>query len=60
MLTVDKSEYIQLLLDALAYDASSRGSRLTKIRLVKFLYLFDLFWAQSKKSTFTDWPWISS
>ena len=54
---MDKSEYIQLLLGALAYDATRRGSRLTKIRLVKFLYLFDLFWAQTKKSTFTDWPW---
>ncbi|MBI5115044.1 hypothetical protein HZA56_01065 [Candidatus Poribacteria bacterium] len=53
----NKPEYTGPLLSVLAYLASSRGSRLTKIRLVKFLYLFDLFWAQSQKRTFTNWPW---
>ena len=57
MLSQEKSEFINLLLGSFADMAVDRGSRLTKIRLVKFLYLFDLFWAQSKKQTFTDWPW---
>lgn len=50
-------DYIGYLLGALASLAVDRGSRLTKLRLVKFLYLFDLFWAQAEKRTYTNWPW---
>lgn len=50
-------EFIPLLLGALAELAEARGSRLTKIRLVKFLYLFDLYWAQAEKHTYTNWSW---
>lgn len=57
MPSADKTDYISLLLGAIAHTALERGNRLTKIRLVKFLYLFDLFWAQSQKYTFTNWPW---
>ena len=52
--TVDK---IDRLLGAIAARASERGKLLTKTRLVKFLYLLDLYWAQSEKTTFTGWPW---
>jgi hypothetical protein len=54
---VDKSNYIEPLLGAIAHAASERDTRLTKLRLVKFIYLFDLFWAQAEKRTFTNWPW---
>jgi hypothetical protein len=49
---------IELILGVLAKRAKERGSLLTKIRLVKFLYLLDLFWAQAHKgATFTNWKW---
>lgn len=54
---MNKSNYIELLLGTITHVASDRGARLTKIRLVKFVYLFDLFWAQAEKQTFTNWPW---
>lgn len=53
-----ESEYIGRLLGALAILAGQRGGRLTKIRLVKFLYLLDLYWAQAEKRTRTNWPWV--
>jgi hypothetical protein len=52
-----EKDYISQLLGALASLAVQRGSRLTKIRLVKFLYLFDLYWAQSESRTYSNWPW---
>ena len=57
MTSRSKSDQIDLILGALARSASERGTRLTKTRLVKFLYLLDLFWAQSEKKSFTGWPW---
>lgn len=59
MITVPSSNesFIDELVGAIAKVADDRGSRLTKIRLVKFIYLFDLYWAQSEKATFTGWPW---
>lgn len=50
-------DYISYLLGGLAALAVNRGGRLTKLRLVKFLYLFDLYWAQAEKRTYTNWPW---
>lgn len=57
MSSSNRPESISALLGALAYIASSRGSRLTKIRLVKLLYLLDVYWARAEKRTFTNWPW---
>ncbi|MHB8252105.1 MAG: hypothetical protein ACYDEV_00035 [Acidiferrobacter sp.] len=52
------NDFISALLSAMAKMAADRGNALTKLRLVKFLYLFDLFWAQhSKGVTYTGWPW---
>lgn len=53
----NKPEFINRFLGTVAGEAVNRGGRLTKIRLVKYLYLFDLFWAQSKGQTFTGWEW---
>lgn len=54
-------EHIGRLLGAFATLAVQRGGRPTKIRLVKFLYLLDLYSAQAcdraEKRTFTNWPW---
>ena len=54
-------ERIGRLLGAFAALAVQRGGRLTKIRLVKFLYLLDLYSAQNSnqagKRTFTNWSW---
>ena len=56
--TVSKEDWIDLILGVIAKRAAERGSLLTKIRLVKFLYLLDLFWAQANRGqTFTGWPW---
>ena len=52
-----KDHRVEVLLGGLALRASERGSLLTKTRLVKFLYLLDLYNAQSEKQTFTGWPW---
>ena len=57
MASSSKADQIDLLLGVIAVHASERGSLLTKTRLVKFLYLLDLYWAQSEKVTFTGWPW---
>jgi hypothetical protein len=48
---------ISLLLGVLARLAVDRGGRLTKIRLVKFLYLLDVYWAQAQRGTYTSWQW---
>ena len=50
-------EFFGRLLGVFAILANQRGGRLTKIRLVKFLYLLDLYWAQVEKRTRTNWPW---
>jgi hypothetical protein len=48
---------IDTLIAGIAHRAGERGSKLTKLRLVKFLYLLDVFYAQSEGRTFTGWPW---
>jgi hypothetical protein len=46
------------LIHAIVGYASTRGERLTTLRLVKFLYLADLYYARfSKGKTLTGWPW---
>lgn len=46
------------LVHAIVWYASSRREKLTTLRLVKFLYLADLYHARvSKGKTLTDWPW---
>lgn len=50
-------EFFGRLLGVFAILANQRGSLLTKIRLVKFLYLLDLYSAQIEKRTRTNWPW---
>ncbi len=46
------------LIDFIVWYATTRGEALTPIRLVKFLYLADLYHArQAKGHTATDWPW---
>lgn len=57
MVSSNKADQIDLLLGVIAQCASEKGSLLTKTRLVKFLYLLDLYWAQSEKKAFTGWPW---
>lgn len=57
MSSPNQPESISILIGALTYIAFGRGSRLTKIRLVKLLYLLDLYWARTEKRTFTNWPW---
>ncbi|MGF1612142.1 MAG: hypothetical protein ACFCUQ_22305 [Kiloniellales bacterium] len=52
-----KAAQIELLIGAIARRASERRCRLTKTRLVKFLYLLDLYFAQSQGETFSGWPW---
>lgn len=38
--------------------ATEKGMKLSPIRLVKFLYLADLYWARENKgTTLTQWPW---
>jgi hypothetical protein len=49
---------IELILGTLARRARERGAWLTKLRLVKFLYLLDLYWAQAHGGqTYTNWRW---
>jgi hypothetical protein len=51
---IDAAELVQLV----TWFASRRDERLTPIRIVKFLYLADLYHArQSQGRTLTDWPW---
>jgi len=46
------------LIKYLVWIATERGTKLTTIRLVKFLYLTDLYWARENNGkTFTGWPW---
>jgi len=46
------------LIHAIVWYASGRGEKLTTLRLVKFLYLADLYHARSSKGeTLTGWPW---
>ena len=46
------------LIHAIVWYASRRGEKLTTLRLVKFLYLADLYNARfSKGETLTGWPW---
>ena len=38
--------------------ATEKGMKLSPIRLVKFLYLADLYWARENEgATLTKWPW---
>jgi hypothetical protein len=49
---------IEELIYAIVWYTSNRGERLTTLRLVKFLYLTDLYHARvSKGETLTNWPW---
>src|SRR3989304_1658958 len=46
------------LIHLIVWYASSRGEKLTTLRLVKFLYLADLYHARvSRGTTLTGWPW---
>ncbi len=46
------------LIQAITWYASGRGEKLTTLRLVKFLYLADLYYARvTKGTTLTGWPW---
>jgi hypothetical protein len=46
------------LIHAIVAYASTRGEKLTTLRLVKFIYLADLYYARfSKGETLTGWPW---
>ncbi len=49
---------VEDLVQAIVWYASTRGEKLTTLRLVKFLYLADLYHARgSKGQTLTGWPW---
>ena len=51
---LDTDKLVQLI----AWYASERGEKLSLIRIVKFLYLLDLFYARSHEGhTLTNWPW---
>jgi hypothetical protein len=46
------------LIHAIVWYTSRRGEKLTTLRLVKFLYLADLYYARvSHGKTLTGWPW---
>lgn len=49
------------ILDLIQYIvcyATEKGMKLSRIRLVKFLYLADLYWARENSGeTLTRWPW---
>ncbi len=46
------------LVQAIVWYASNRGEKLTTLRLVKFLYLADLYNSRvSNGKTLTNWPW---
>ena len=52
-----KDRYEELI-QAIVWYASKRGEKLTTLRLVKFLYLADLYHARvSNGKTLTNWPW---
>lgn len=51
---LDPTDLVQLIV----WLAQQRGEQLTTLRLVKFLYLADLFWAREHEGrTLTGWPW---
>ncbi len=51
-------DHCEELIQAIVWYASRRGEKLTTLRLVKFLYLADLYHARySKGKTLTGWPW---
>lgn len=51
---VDPAKLIQFVV----YQATEFGASLSSIRVVKFLYLADLFHARENKGeTLTGWPW---
>lgn len=46
------------LVHLIVWYASARGEVLTAVRVVKFLYLADLYYARAHSGrTMTDWPW---
>ncbi|HDD35796.1 MAG TPA: hypothetical protein ENF30_03235 [Candidatus Desulfofervidus auxilii] len=46
------------LIHYIVWYATQKGMRLTTLRLVKFLYLADLYWARKTGGeTLTNWPW---
>jgi len=52
-----KIEVLELIQYIVCY-ATERGMKLSPIRLVKFLYLADLYWARENNGkTLTGWPW---
>jgi len=52
---VDVLELIQYIVCC----ATDKGMKLSPIRLVKFLYLTDLYWARENNGkTLTGWPWM--
>lgn len=49
---------VENLIHLIVWKASGRGEKLTTLRLVKFLYLADLYHARiSRGKTLTGWPW---
>jgi len=51
---LDPKDLVQLII----WLAQQRGEQLTTLRLVKFLYLTDLYWAREHEGlTLTGWPW---
>lgn len=48
----------ETLVSFIAEEASARGELLSPIRLVKFLYLADVYYARYHNGqTLTGWPW---
>jgi hypothetical protein len=46
------------LIQYIVCSATEKGMKLSPIRLVKFLYLADLYWARENEgATLTKWPW---
>jgi hypothetical protein len=55
VLRPDPAQLVQLV----TCLANYRGVRLTQVRLVKFLYLADLYFARERSGeTLTGWPWV--
>jgi len=52
-----KIDILRLIQYIVCY-ATEKGMKLSPIRLVKFLYLADLYWARENHgATLTEWPW---
>jgi hypothetical protein len=52
-----KIDILELVQYIVCY-ATEKGIKLSPIRLVKFLYLADLYWARENEgATLTQWPW---